>query len=125
MIIILIIAGLVDGAIISMTMPIFSSAIDNAAVTSGKRKEGLYNGTYIFFSRLGIMVNALVFWIVRTFTGYQSGSTDPAELMGLRLQISIFPMIIMFSGILIFWRLYRLSEEKIKANILKLKELQL
>jgi GPH family glycoside/pentoside/hexuronide:cation symporter len=125
MIIILIIAGMVDGAIISMTMPLFSSVIDDAAIRSGKRKEGIYQGTYIFISRIGIAVNALVFWIIRTFTGYHSGSTDPSELLGLRLQMSVFPMIIIFTGIIIFLRFYKLTEEQMRANTLKLKELNL
>ncbi|MHA2130691.1 MAG: MFS transporter, partial [Promethearchaeota archaeon] len=124
-IVVLFIAGFVDGAIISMTMPIFSSVIDEAAVTSGKRMEGIYQGTYIFISRIGIAINAFVFWIVRILTGYKSGSTDPLELLGLRLQMSIFPMIIIFIGIIIFWKLYRIKEEEIKLNTLKLTEMEL
>ena len=124
-IIVLIIAGFADGGIISMTMPIFSSVIDEVTVNSKKRMEGIYQGTYIFISRVGIAINAFVFWIVRTLTGYQSGSTDPSELFGLRLQMSIFPMIIIFTGILIFWRAYRITEKQMKENTLLLKELNL
>jgi len=124
-IVIFIIAGLVDGAIISMTMPLFSGVIDNAAVASGRRKEGIYQGTHVFFSRFGIAINAFVFWIVRALTGYQSGSTDPSELLGLRLQVSVFPLIIVFIGILIFWKFYKLTEEDIRVNTQKLKEIQL
>ncbi len=115
-IIVLIVAGLVDSAIISMTMPLFSSVIDNAAVKTRKRKEGTYQGIYVFLSRIGIAINALVFWIVKTSTGYSSGSTDPTELMGLRLQMSVFPMMIIFIGIFIFWKFYRLTEEQMKLN---------
>ena len=124
-IIVLIIAGFVDGAIISMTMPLFSSVIDNATIESGIRKEATYQGTYILISRIGIAINAIVFWIVRFLTGYRSGSTDPSELMGLRLQMSIFPMLIIFTGILIFWRLYKLTAEQMNSNIQKLRELDL
>jgi len=108
-----------------MTMPLFSSIIDNATIRSGKRKEGIYQGTHVFFSRFGIAINAFVFWLVRTLTGYKSGSTDPFELFGLRLQVSVFPTIIIFTGIIIFWRLYKLSEAEVKENITKLKELKL
>ncbi len=124
-IIVLFIAGFADGAIISMTMPIFSSVIDEATVKSKKRMEGIYQGTYIFISRIGIAINAFVFWIVRTLTGYQSGSTDAFELFGLRLQMSIFPMIIIFTGILIFWRAYRITETQMKENTTLLTELNL
>ena len=37
-----IIAGFVDGVIISMTMPLFLSIIDKATMNSGRRKEGIY-----------------------------------------------------------------------------------
>ena len=106
-------------------MPLFSSIIDNATINSRKRKEGIYQGTHVFFSRFGIAINALVFWLVRTLTGYRSGSTDPFELLGLRLQVSVFPTIIMFTGIIIFWKLFKLTTENINRNTLKLKELQL
>ena len=124
-IMVLIVAGAVDGAIISMTMPIFSSVIDAAALNSRKRKEGIYQGTYIFVSRIGIAINAAVFWIVRMLTGYKDGSTDPLELIGLRLQISVFPMILIFTGLFIFWKFYIISAEHIKSNARKLKELDL
>ncbi|MHA1913171.1 MAG: MFS transporter [Promethearchaeota archaeon] len=124
-IVILFIAGFADGAIITMTMPIFSSVIDEATIKSKRRKEGVYQGTFIFISRVGIAINAFVFWIVRTLTGYQSGSTDPFELLGLRLQMSIFPMIIIFVGIVIFWRAYKITEKQMKENSLLLNELNL
>jgi len=124
-IVIFIIGGLVDGAIISMTMPLFSSIIDNATITSGRRKEGIYQGTHVFFSRFGIAINAFVFWLVNLLTGYESGATSEIALFGLRLQVSVFPMIIIFSGAFIFWKLYKLKEEDIKTNAMKLKELDL
>jgi GPH family glycoside/pentoside/hexuronide:cation symporter len=125
MITILIIAGLVDGAIISMTMPIFSSVIDAAAVRTGRRKEGLYNGTFIFFSRIGIAINSAVLVSIRWIFGYKKGSTNFFELLGLRLQISVVPMFVILFGIIIFWKFYKISEKQIQENALKLKELQL
>ena len=124
-IIIFIISGFVDGAIISMTMPLFSSIIDKATVSSKRRKEGIYQGTHVFFSRFGIAINAFVFFIVNLLTGYESGSTDPFELFGLRLQMSVFPMLIIIIGVFLFWRYYKITDEEIHENSLKLKELDL
>ena len=123
--IIFFIAGFVDGAIISMTIPLFSDVVDNATIETGKRKEGLYKGIWVFFSRIGIAVRAIVFWIVAVSTGYHSGSTDPSELMGLRLQVSVFPMIIMAIGVILFWKLYKITPELAEANVKKLQELKL
>lgn len=118
-------SGLVDGAIISMLMPLFSSVVDNAALETGKRQEGLYNGIWMFFARIGIAIRSIVFLIVAFLFGYHAGSTDPNELMGLRIQMSIFPMIIILTGILIFWKLYRITPEMIESNAMKLKDLDM
>jgi GPH family glycoside/pentoside/hexuronide:cation symporter len=125
MIIVLLCFGATDGALISMAMPIFSSIIDNAALRTGKRKEGLYNGTNVFFNRISIAINALVFWIIRTFSGYHLGATGAIPLLGLRIQISLFPMLFMFIGTILFWKLYSLSEEQISENSIKLVEMNL
>lgn len=124
-IMILIMGGFVDGAIISMTMPIFSSVIDEAALSTGRRQEGMYNGTFLFFARLAIAYQAIVFWIVQTLSGYKSGSTNPAELWGLRIQIGLFPLLIISVGILTFWKCYKISTDQIETNAKKLKEINL
>jgi Na+/melibiose symporter-like transporter len=124
-IIIFSVAGFVDGAIISMTIPLFSTVVDNATVETGKRKEGLYKGIWVFFSRVSLAIRAIVFWLVAVSTGYHSGSTDPSELMGLRIQVSVFPLIMMMIGIIFFWRLYKISPELAEANVTKLQELKL
>ena len=124
-IIIFSLSGFVDGAIISMTMPLFSSVVDNATIESGKRQEGLYNGIWMFFSRIGIAIRAIVFWIVVIIFGYHSGSTDPYELMGLRFQMSVFPMIICAFGVFFFWKLYQITPEQLEINVEKIKELKL
>ncbi|MFX0138814.1 MAG: MFS transporter [Candidatus Hodarchaeota archaeon] len=124
-IIIFAVGGFVDGAIISMTMPLFSTVVDNATIETGKRKEGLYKGIWVFFSRISLAIRAIIFWIVAVTTGYHSGSTDPSELMGLRIQVSIFPFMMMTIGIIFFWRLYKISPELAEANVKKLKELKL
>ena len=124
-IIVLLMGGVVDGAIISMHMPIFSSVIDDASIARGKRQEGLYNGTFLFFSRLAIAYQAFVFWIVKTLTGYQSGATDPFQLLGLRIQVSIFPLIIICLGIFVFWKCYQIDPEQLDKNVEKLKEINL
>ena len=119
-------AGSVDGAIITMTMPIFSSVVDKATITSGRRREGMYRGTEIFFSRLTIVIHSLIFWFVQTILGYNPlGNNTVAGLLGLRIQVGVFPIIIIGTGILIFWSLYRITPDEMEANAKKLKELGL
>lgn len=122
-IVILIMGGFVDGALVAMFPPLGAAAIDEMVLESGKRQEGLYGGVGMFFGRIGILYPALTFWIVMTFWGYQLGTTDPSELMGLRIQLSVFPLIIMVFAIIIFWKYYSITPEQIKANARKLKEM--
>ncbi|MBD3256727.1 MAG: MFS transporter [Candidatus Lokiarchaeota archaeon] len=125
-ILILFTAGLVDGAIITMTMPIFSSVVDDATIRTGSRKEGLYNGVFLFFQRVGIAIRSIVFWIVQIGFGYNPGGPNSElGLFGLRLQVALFPMIIMITGVSLFWMLYSLTSEKLEENAIKLKELDL
>ncbi|TFG08038.1 MAG: MFS transporter [Promethearchaeota archaeon] len=124
-IIIFLIAGFFDAAIISMTMPLFSSVVDNATIETGKRREGLYNGTWMFFSRVSLANRAIVFLIIQLIFGYQSGSTAPSELFGLRVQVSIVPFIILFTGIFLFWKFYRITPEELEENVHKLKALKI
>ncbi len=124
-IIVMIAAGFVDGAIIGMNMPIFSAMIDKATVVTGKRQEGMYMGTFIFISRLGIFIKFFCAWIIVITTGYSAGTNDPLALLGLRLQISIFPLIIMLLGAISFWKLYNITPEEVAANTKKLNELNL
>ncbi|TFF95513.1 MAG: hypothetical protein EU544_02565 [Promethearchaeota archaeon] len=127
-IIILFLAGLVDGAIISMKYPLFSSVVDSATLKTEKHQEGLYQGIFTFVSRLGITIRVVVFWVVQLFSGYDPDpnvSNTSLELLGLRLQMSLVPMIIMLIGLAFFWRLYQLNQEQILANIDKLQERKL
>jgi Na+/melibiose symporter-like transporter len=43
---------------------IFSAVVDNATKITKIRSEGLYNGINLFFSRINIAVQAIVFWIM-------------------------------------------------------------
>ena len=118
-------AGFVDGAIISMTMPIFSSVIDNAAVKSGKRQEGIYQGTFVFFSRLGIFIRYFAQYMIFLIFRYESPTSDPTQLLGLKIQIAVVPTIISLVGVVLFWKLYSLTTEQIEANTKKIIELQI
>ncbi|TXT53620.1 MAG: membrane protein of unknown function [Promethearchaeota archaeon] len=62
--------GLVDGALESMVMPIFSSVVDEQTIKYRKREEGLYRGIVVFFQRLSFFVGFLLLYIVQVYFGY-------------------------------------------------------
>ncbi len=108
-------------------MPIFSSIIDIGAIETGKRQEGLYNGVSAFITSFGVIIQPAIFYFIQTFTGYNTDLTAPTpeELFGLRLQMSIIPMILMLTGVFIFRKFYTLSKNEIEENSKKLLELGL
>jgi len=122
-IIVLSLAGAVDGAIISMLGPLNSAMIDDASVISGKRQEGLYGSVGVFLGTISTAIRYTLTWSIWLIFGYQRGATDPTALLGLRIQIAIFPMIIILTGVSLFWKLYSLSQEEMKDNIIKMKEM--
>ncbi|MFX1445977.1 MAG: MFS transporter, partial [Promethearchaeota archaeon] len=107
---------------------IYSEAIDNATLKSGKREESSYVGIMRFFSATAIFWQVLIFAIVGTITGY-----DPAlgtknsnfAKFGLILQMSLIPAAIMVISSLIFFKLYTITKEIAIENKKKLIELNL
>ena len=107
---------------------IYSEAIDNATLTSGKREESSYVGIMRFFSATAIFWQVLIFAVVGTITGYDpqlgTKNSDFAKL-GLLLQMSLIPAAMMFISSLIFFKLYTITKEIAIENKNKLIELDL
>ena len=110
-----------------MMLPVISDVVDEAAVINGTRQEGFYMGVRTFFGRIAIIIQALTFALIHILTGFEPGSATQSAtaVFGLRLQVSVVPMILMVIGILLFWRLYDITPEKKMQIKAKLKELDL
>jgi GPH family glycoside/pentoside/hexuronide:cation symporter len=138
--IVAVMTGLVDGALESMVMPIFSSIVDQQTIKYKKREEGLYRGIVVFFQRLSFFIGFLLLWIIQVYFGYTHVETPgwlldvpsffrdfikpyavpvnaPFALLGFRFYMSLFPLIIMSIGAVSFWLLYRITPEKLQENI--------
>ena len=125
--ILMLLAGISVGALWVGTFLILSDVIDESVLMNKKRQEGIYFGIVNFFGRLEIVAQALVFTIIHILTGFEAGasSQDALALWGLRIQISIIPMVSMLIGGLIFWKFYNLTPERVKSIQDELKELDL
>ncbi len=128
-IITMILWGIGLGGFWFMIFPVMSDVIDESVVITGKREEGIYAGFSQFFARLGIVAQALTFGIVHSLTGFVEGAAPgtqtPLAIWGIHVHLALVPMIFIFLGCLVFWRYYKLTPEKIKANTEKLKEMGL
>lgn len=107
---------------------IFSEAIDNATLKSGIREESSYLGILRFFSATALFWQILIFAIVGTTTGYDpqlgTNNSDFAKL-GLLLQMSLIPAIILLISVLIFVKYYTISKDLAIENKKKLIEMKL
>ncbi len=125
-IIVMVLWGIPLGGFWAMQMPILGDVIDESVVKTGKRKEGIYNGFQQFFSRLAIVAQALSFSIVHVMTGFVEGSPTQTPLAewGIHVHLAVVPMVAMIIGLLIFYRFYDLTPEKIRINQLKILKIE-
>ena len=119
--------GVALGGYWIMERPIISDIIDESVVKSGRREEGIYSSIVMFFNRLAMIVQVLIFAIVHSLTGFVEGApTQSAEAQfGILMHFGLIPAIILAIGILIFWKLYDLEPSKIEENQLRIKEMGL
>ncbi|TFG28256.1 MAG: MFS transporter [Promethearchaeota archaeon] len=114
--------------------PMMGDIIDDATVRTGKRQQGIYYGFQSFFVRLGGSTIVLAIAIVHVLTGFVEGAPSLSELkarsptpelalIGIRLQAAIIPAVILFITLMIFWKFYDLTPQKILLNKEKLKKL--
>ncbi len=104
---------------------LYAEGIDNAALKTGRREEGSYNGILRVFTAFSYFFQTLIFSIISGFTGYDpalgTANSDLAKF-GLKFQMSIIPMIIILIAILIFGFMYKISKEDAENNKINLIE---
>jgi len=122
-----IIWGLGFGGYWAILWPVLGDVIDETVVNTGRREEGVYTGVQAFFGRLSIAAQALSFAIVQTLTGFVEGATTqtPLAVWGIHVHFGLVPMIIMCLSVLIFWKFYDLTPDKLKVIKDKLIEIGL
>jgi len=116
--------------------PTMADVLDDIAVRTRKRQQAIYYGYQVFFIKLGQTAIAITIAIVHVMTGFVEGApslkelrarspTPDLALFGIRIHAAIVPAIILLITIIIFWKFYDLTPDKIAANKAKLVELQL
>ena len=93
---------------------IFGQVIDESIVINEKRREGMYNGVRIFFSRAAGVIQVVTIALVHELTGFNQATETqtPLALIGIRLHMGLIPAIIMSIGLLVFWKFYDITPEK-------------
>lgn len=91
---------------------LLAEIIDKDFEETGKRREGVYFGFNGFFIRLSILMQAISLWIVSELTGfdqYLDVQTSLAQT-GIKIQMLLLPIIMLFTGIFVIRKYYSLSD---------------
>ena len=115
-------------------VPLLADVLDDIAVKTKKRQQSIYYGYQAFFARFGGAFIAITISITHLLTGFVEGATTLAELtalspnidlalFGIRIHSAIVPAIFALLLLIVFWKFYDLTPEKVNQNREKLKEL--
>ncbi len=116
--------------------PTMADVIDDITVKTHKRQQAIYYAYQVFFIKLGQTLIAITFAIVHILTGFVEGASSLEELtarsptpelalFGIRIHAAIIPAILIFITLIIFWKFYDLTPDKIASNKAKLEELKI
>jgi GPH family glycoside/pentoside/hexuronide:cation symporter len=127
--------GMALGGLWSMERPIISDIIDESKLHTEQRHEGVYVSVAMFFNRLAIIAQALIFATIHTLTGFSEGLSSLVELQqinpnwefavfGIQLHFGIIPALFLAVGALLFWKFYDLTPEKVGEVQYQLKRIK-
>ena len=107
--------------------PVFGDIIDENVVLTKTRKEGLFNGFYVFILRFSTGIQAIIFASIHELTGFVEGAETQTEfaIFGLQIAMALIPSILMVIGALVFWKYYDLTPEKSVTIRQQLNEIQI
>ncbi len=118
LLIVVIFWGFALGGVWSMERPVLSDTIDQSVINTGKREEGTYISVMMFFNRISMLFQVIIFVIVHSLTGFEEGTSSQSSLAnwGIQLHFGLIPMLILLIGVLIFWKFYDLTKERVEKN---------
>ncbi len=107
--------------------PTMSDALDETIIKTGEHQESIYMGVQTFFQRFSLIIQAVIFAVIHETTGFDPAleQQSPLALIGLRLQASLIPAIILLVGLIVFIKFYDLKPDKTIMNKNKIIEMGL
>ena len=115
-------------------VPLLTDVLDDIAAKTKKRQQSIYYGYQAFFARFSGTFIAITISVTHLLTGFIEGATTLTELtsvspnielalLGIRIHSSIIPAIFALLLLIVFWKFYDLTPDKVAKNKAKLKEL--
>jgi Na+/melibiose symporter-like transporter len=131
------ILGLAQGGINTYVFTIIvPSVYEDYIVKTGKNQKGVLVGVGVVLGRLVAWIDELIFATVHELTGFVPGQPTYSAmveavgvdniglvLLGIRLLQGVIPGLVLLVGVLVIWKFFPLTQERILSNKAKMKEL--
>ena len=129
------ILGLAQGGLNSYVYTIIGPSVtEDYIVKTGKNQKGILAGIGALLARFVAFIDEFIIATVHSLTGFVEGKHTYSEmaatgadmntvLIGIRLLQGVIPGLVLLVGILIIWKWFPLTQERILANKAKMKEL--
>jgi Na+/melibiose symporter-like transporter len=134
------ILGLVQGGLNSYIYTIVGpSVVEDVIVKMGKNQKMVLFGISALLGRLVQSIDEFIVAFVHDTTGFIAGNPTYADMLaavtaaggdmnlviiGIRLLQGVIPALILLVGVLILWRFFPITQEKLLSNKAKMEELQ-
>jgi len=133
------ILGLAQGGLNSYVFTIIGPSVtEDVIVKMGKNQKGVLFGISALLGRLVASIDEFIIAVVHDTTGFIAGKDTYAEMLiavtaaggdinlvlwGIRLLQGVIPGVILLLGVLIVWKFFPITQEKLLSNKAKMKEL--
>jgi Na+/melibiose symporter-like transporter len=129
------ILGLVQGGLNSYIYTIVGPSVtEDVIVKMGKNQKGVLLGISGMLLRLVAFIDELIIAVVHDLTGFVPGKETYTEmvlaganmrsvLFGIRLIQGVIPALVLLVGILLFWKFFPITQERLLNNKAKMQEL--
>ncbi|MHA1914735.1 MAG: MFS transporter [Promethearchaeota archaeon] len=133
------ILGLAQGGLNSYVYTIIGPSVtEDVIVKTGKNQKGVLFGISALLGRLVASIDELIIAVLHDTTGYIPGKETYSEmllavtaaggninlvLIGIRLLQGVIPALVLLLGVLVIWKFFPITQEKLLSNKAKMKEL--
>ena len=133
------ILGLAQGGINSYVYTIIGpSVIEDVIVKMGRNQKGVLFGISALLGRLVASIDEFIIAVVHDTTGFIAGNATYVDmlsavtlaggdinlvLIGIRLIQGVIPAVVLLIGVLVIWKFFPITQEKLLSNKAKMQEL--
>jgi len=128
------ILGLAQGGLNSYIYTIVGPSVtEDVIVKMGKNQKGILLGISAMLLRFVAFIDESIIAVVHDLTGFRAGYPTYAEMaavadmnlvgLGIRLLQGVIPGVVLLIGVLVFWKFFPITQERLLSNKAKMQEL--